>query len=56
LIEGESKKSDQDWMGRNSQGKVAVFPKEHNNLKKGDYAMVTVTHFTKGTLIGAIKN
>ncbi len=56
LIEGESKKSDQDWMGRNSQGKVVVFPKEHHNLKKGDYAMVTVTHFTKGTLIGAIKN
>ena len=55
LIEGESKKSDQDWMGRNSQGKVVVFPKEGNTLKKGDYAMVTVTHFTKGTLIGALK-
>ena len=55
LIEGDSKKSDQDWMGRNSQGKVVVFPKEQNNLQKGDYAMVTVTHFTKGTLIGAIK-
>jgi tRNA-2-methylthio-N6-dimethylallyladenosine synthase len=56
LIEGDSKKSDQDWMGRNSQGKVVVFPKEHKHLKKGDYAMVTVTHFTKGTLIGTIKN
>lgn len=55
LIEGDSKKSNQDWMGRNSQGKVVVFPKEQNNLQKGDYAMVTVTHFTKGTLIGAIK-
>lgn len=55
LIEGESKKSNQDWMGRNSQGKVVVFPKEQNNLQKGDYAIVTVNHFTKGTLIGALK-
>lgn len=56
LIEGESKKSDADWMGRNSQNKVIVFPKGNLNLKKGDYANVTVTNFTKGTLIGDIKN
>jgi tRNA-2-methylthio-N6-dimethylallyladenosine synthase len=56
LIEGESKKSDQDWMGRNSQNKVIVFPKGTPSLKKGDYAEVTVTDFTKGTLLGVIKN
>ena len=28
LIEGESKKSESDWMGRSSNGKVFVFPKE----------------------------
>ena len=28
LIEGDSKKSEQDWMGRNSQNKVVVFPKQ----------------------------
>lgn len=56
LIEGESKKSDQDWMGRNSQNKVIVFPKGNLALKKGDYAEVTVTDFTKGTLLGVIKN
>lgn len=52
LIEGNSKKSDQEWMGRNSQNKVIVFPKEGNNFKKGDYVNVKVTDFTKGTLLG----
>jgi tRNA-2-methylthio-N6-dimethylallyladenosine synthase len=55
LIEGNSKKNDQEWMGRNSQNKVIVFPKEQHNLNKGDYATVVVTNFTKGTLIGALK-
>ncbi|TRZ75456.1 MAG: tRNA (N6-isopentenyl adenosine(37)-C2)-methylthiotransferase MiaB [Chitinophagaceae bacterium] len=55
LIEGNSKKSDQDWMGRNSQNKVIVFPKEDNAVKKGDYVEVLVTGFTKGTLIGTLK-
>ena len=27
LIEGNSKKSDQEWMGRNTQNTVVVFPK-----------------------------
>jgi len=54
LIEGDSKKSDQDWAGRSSHGKVFVFPKEHYNLKKGDYAMVQVTDCTQGTLLGKI--
>ena len=52
LIEGNSKKSDQEWMGRNSQNKVIVFPKEGNHFKKGDYVQVKVTDFTKGTLLG----
>jgi len=55
LIEGNSKKSDQDWMGRNSQNKVIVFPKENNAVKKGDYVEVLVTGFTKGTLMGTLK-
>lgn len=56
LIEGNSKKSDADWMGRNSQNKVIVFPKENYNYKKGDYAFVKVNDFTQATLIGeAIK-
>lgn len=56
LIEGNSKKSDQEWMGRNTQNKVIVFPKADHGLNKGDYVQVLVTDFTKGTLLGkAIK-
>jgi tRNA-2-methylthio-N6-dimethylallyladenosine synthase len=54
LIEGNSKKSDADWMGRNSQNKVIVFPKENYNYKKGDYVFVKVNDFTQATLIGKV--
>ena len=52
LIEGESKKSESDWMGRSSQNKVIVFPKAGNAFKPGDYATVEVVDFTQATLIG----
>ncbi len=54
LIEGESKKNKEEWMGRNSQNKVVVFPKEQYDLSKGDYVMVKVHDCTKGTLLGKI--
>jgi tRNA-2-methylthio-N6-dimethylallyladenosine synthase len=54
LIEGDSRRSAEDWMGRNSQNKVVVFPKENHFLNKGDYAMVTVYECTGATLIGKI--
>ncbi len=54
LIEGDSKKSSADWMGRNSRNKVIVFAKGNSNFKKGDYAMVTVTDCTKATLMGKL--
>jgi tRNA-2-methylthio-N6-dimethylallyladenosine synthase len=54
LIEGDSKKSDKDWMGRSSEGKVFVFPKEGYNLGKGDYVMVKADECTQGTLLGKI--
>jgi tRNA-2-methylthio-N6-dimethylallyladenosine synthase len=54
LIEGDSKKSSKDWMGRNSQNKVIVFPKENNELRKGNYVMVKVTGCTQATLLGQI--
>ena len=54
LIEGNSKKSDQEWMGRNSQNKVIVFPKGNHGFKKGDYVNVLVSDFTKGTLLGKV--
>lgn len=54
LIEGNSKKSDQDWMGRTSQNKVIIFPKANHGLKKGDYARVTVHDCSKATLLGSL--
>jgi len=56
LIEGNSKRSETDWMGRSSQNKVIVFPKETYELKKGDYVMVNVTDCTQATLLGKIVN
>jgi tRNA-2-methylthio-N6-dimethylallyladenosine synthase len=56
LIEGDSKKSDKQWMGRTTHSKVVVFDKANHSLKKGDYVQVTVSDFTKGTLLGTIKN
>jgi tRNA-2-methylthio-N6-dimethylallyladenosine synthase len=50
LVEGVSKKNENEFFGRNDQNKVIVFPKEH--LKKGDYVNVKVTDCTSGTLIG----
>ncbi len=50
LIEGNSKKSDIHWMGRNSQNAVAVFPK--GNEKIGDLAHVKIEDCTSATLIG----
>jgi len=56
LIEGNSKRSDKDWCGRNSQNKMVVFPKGDANLKKGDYAMVKINEATSATLIGEMIN
>lgn len=50
LIEGNSKKSDQDWMGRNSQNTVVVFPKE--GYKVGEFVHVYISDCTSATLIG----
>ena len=50
LIEGDSKKSSEHWMGRNSQNAVAVFPK--SNEKIGDLVMVHIEDCTSATLIG----
>jgi len=54
LIEGNSKRSDKDWMGRNSQNKVIVFPKNGFAFKKGDYVKVKVNDCTQATLLGEI--
>src|SRR3954468_1659337 len=56
LIEGDSKKNKDYWMGRSSQNKVIVFPKEDVELQKGDYVHVHVTGCTQATLIGKAVN
>ncbi len=54
LIEGNSKKSENDWSGRSSQNKVIVFPKGSHHPGKGDYINVRVNSATGATLIGEI--
>ena len=54
LIEGDSKKSADDWRGRSSQNKVVVFPKGEHRCRKGDYVKVKVNDCTGATLIGTI--
>ena len=53
LIEGDSKKSDKEFKGRNTQNKMLVFPKMEG-LKPGDYVHVRVKDATSATLMGEI--
>ena len=53
LIEGDSKKSDKEFKGRNTQNKMIVFPKAEG-LKPGDYVFVKVKEATSATLMGEI--
>ena len=50
LIEKVSKKSKEEFSGRNSQSITVVFPKE--NYKIGDFVNVKIESCTSGTLIG----
>lgn len=50
LVEKVSKKSTEEFSGRNSQSITVVFPKE--NYKIGDFVNVKITSCTSGTLKG----
>lgn len=50
LIEKTSKKSEEQFSGRNSQSITVVFPRE--NYKIGDFVNVKINSCTSGTLIG----
>lgn len=54
LIDGNSKKNEDEWTGRNSQNKTIIFPKGNHPLKKGDYVWVTVSDCNRATLRGEI--
>ncbi|PTM05558.1 MAG: tRNA (N6-isopentenyl adenosine(37)-C2)-methylthiotransferase MiaB [Bacteroidetes bacterium] len=53
LIEGDSKKSDQEWKGRNDQNAMVVFAKTGNE-KKGDFVKVLIKDCNTATLFGEI--
>lgn len=53
LIEGDSKRSAQDFCGRNDHNNMVVFPKV-DGYKPGDYVDVHVHEATTATLIGTI--
>lgn len=55
LIEGDSKKSDQDFKGRNTQNKMVIFPKVEG-FKPGDYTYVKIEAANSATLLGTIVN
>lgn len=54
LIEGDSKRSAEEWKGRNSQNKMVVFPKGNMPLKPGCYVNVVIKSASSATLIGEI--
>jgi tRNA-2-methylthio-N6-dimethylallyladenosine synthase len=51
LIEGTSKKDENELYGRTDHNKVVIFPK--GNLRKGEYVVVKIDRCTAGTLFGA---
>lgn len=54
LIEGNSKRSDQDWCGRNDYNQMVVFPKTDAKIGPGDYVNVHILETTTATLKGVL--
>lgn len=52
LVEGPSRKSDEEYCGRNSQNKMIVFPRQ--DVKAGDYVKVLVERCSQATLMGRL--
>lgn len=52
LIEGDSKRSAEDYCGRSDQNKMVVFPKKEGNFQPGNYAQVKITGASSATLLG----
>ncbi|MHA4893482.1 tRNA (N6-isopentenyl adenosine(37)-C2)-methylthiotransferase MiaB [Pedobacter sp. PWIIR3] len=53
LVEGTSKKSDQDLCGRNDQNAMVVFPLTEG-VKAGEYVDVYIDRCTSATLLGTV--
>jgi tRNA-2-methylthio-N6-dimethylallyladenosine synthase len=54
LVENTSKKSEDEYSGRNTQNMNVIFPK--GDCKPGDYVMVRIERCTALTLIGTVVN
>ncbi len=52
LVEGVSKRSDEQMFGRTSQNKVVIF--DRHNIQVGDYVRVKITSCSSATLFGTI--
>ncbi len=52
LIEGESKRSNEQWMGRTTTNRVVVFPKTAGQI--GETVLVEIQKATGATLIGQV--
>ena len=52
LVEGKSKRSDNQYFGRNTHNKVAVFTK--TQAGPGEYVMVKISGATSATLLGEV--
>ncbi|MFY8108278.1 MAG: tRNA (N6-isopentenyl adenosine(37)-C2)-methylthiotransferase MiaB [Bacteroidia bacterium] len=52
LIEGFSKRSEDDLRGRNDKSQVVIFPREH--YQKGQYVKVLIERVTQTSLIGKV--
>ena len=52
LIEGNSKRSTEDYCGRTGGNKMVIFPK--SSVEKGNYVHVKISSCTSATLFGEI--
>ena len=54
LIEGRSKRSEEDWCGRNDHNQMVIFPKADHNLQPGDYVQVKIHQASSASLRGEV--
>jgi tRNA-2-methylthio-N6-dimethylallyladenosine synthase len=52
LVEGPSKRSDEEWMGRTDSNKTVIFPK--GTFEVGDYVETRIYSVTSATLFGTV--
>jgi tRNA-2-methylthio-N6-dimethylallyladenosine synthase len=52
LVEGPSKKNEDEWMGRSDTNKVVIFPNADRKYRIGDLVFVKITDSTSATLRG----